>query len=477
MDSKELMQETGDHEFAIDRIKRSSKPVDFGALLGSYHWVWNGMAYHQVTTDDPDNPDWCGLTLSLKPARVVSAANITGTFLQYNLGGLFDELIPNKEEGPGTWDIKRTIWEIYDDEPPTDEEGGQLFWVTEALDDNGFPFVGMTIEDWGECHGSPWNMLAKKQADGFMYDKDMEWVGLSEGELKRLGLVGVPDQSTIKDGAGKRAVRGKRTIANVDDIEAPSRPKDYESGPVDFAKLLGTYRWVWDGQYGMVREHEIGPGIGGKEDEGFITLSLAGESKLENVCGSFQYGSLSGTFQGITPTIHERTGKVIPGVWSINSAVWAERNYMPKEGQELWVSERKDDNKHPFVGMFMSAGYSGCVQRVWTLVGKKQKDGYAYDPKDDNWEGLSQKEKKKLRLKEESSDDEGDEDESEEDESEESGNEDESIEEGKDKTGQEETEKEVVDKGARTASRSEASRKRKATESAEAPEAVKQKRK
>ncbi|KAG6909094.1 hypothetical protein DXG01_002075 [Tephrocybe rancida] len=262
---------------------------------------------------------------------------------------------------------------------------------------------------------------------------------------------------------------------------------DYASHPVNFANLVGTYRWVWDGQREMYRNHEIASDIPDKEDEGFLTLSLAGEPNLENVCGSFRFGDLTGSFQGVVPITDARTGTIEPGVWRINLMVWTYvGDHLPVEDHELWVSEEKDNHKHPFVGMWINAGYSR--QGSWKLVGKKQKDGYVYDPNDVDWEGLSGKEKKRLGLREESDEDgsegeedesESEEDESEESESEEGEDEDEDEEEeskgGEEEVGHEETEKEAVDKGAKTISKPEASRKRKATDSTEVPAAVKQK--
>ncbi|KAG6909092.1 hypothetical protein DXG01_002073 [Tephrocybe rancida] len=110
----------------------------------------------------------------------------------------------------------------------------------------------MTIQDWEELTHSPWNMLAKKQADGFMYDKGMKWEELSEGELKRLGLVveqcivahpilsdpflrvmalevhassGCPRQSTVKYSAPADPTVLRKTITDVTDAEAPPQPK------------------------------------------------------------------------------------------------------------------------------------------------------------------------------------------------------------------------------------------------------------
>ncbi|KAG6910794.1 hypothetical protein DXG01_007683 [Tephrocybe rancida] len=205
-------------DWGVDNIKRCSAPVEFGSLFGVYRWVWNGMINKEIT--NTSKLGWGGFTLSVKPARVILPANITGSFLQIDIGGTFEGLVPNQEIGPGTWDIKRTTWKIHPDDAPPPEEEGQFLWVTEALDDNGHPFVGMTIQDWEDSiGGGPWNMLGKLQADGYTYEDEdapgmwegsSKWEGLSGGEIERLGLV------TVKE---DKSLLGKRPISAVDDVE------------------------------------------------------------------------------------------------------------------------------------------------------------------------------------------------------------------------------------------------------------------
>ncbi|KAG6864718.1 hypothetical protein C0991_007671 [Blastosporella zonata] len=163
-----------------------------------------------------------------------------------------------------------------------------------------------------------------------------------------------------------------------------------------FATLLGTYRWVWDGQRDLPASND--------EDLGYLTLSLAGNpSNLQNLCGSFKYGSLTGTFQGITPLKQEQTGEVIPGFWSISHTVWGPDAEMEEEGQQLWVTQEEDDNKHRFVGMYLTTGFCGWAHTAaCDVVGKKQRDGCV------DGEGLSNEELDRLGLDEEDNNSEND---------------------------------------------------------------------
>ncbi|GLB36798.1 hypothetical protein LshimejAT787_0310850 [Lyophyllum shimeji] len=185
---------------ATDNIERRKRTPDFSVLLGTYHWVWNGhpSVDAQITPEDPSSDDGGTLTLSLKPrTRVAKPANVIGEFAlprPPGHSGSFAGLTPRRgKRGAGTLDIKGVAWEGAP-APPMPERGHAL-WVSEAVDDNGHPFVGMHVTD----NTTFWDVLGKRQADGYVPGQGMTWEGLTESEIERLGLLGEEDAEGLTE--------------------------------------------------------------------------------------------------------------------------------------------------------------------------------------------------------------------------------------------------------------------------------------
>ncbi|RDB27344.1 hypothetical protein Hypma_004326 [Hypsizygus marmoreus] len=184
-------------------------------------------------------------------------------------------------------------------------------------------------------------------------------------------------------------------------VEAGIEPR---TSPFDLSSLCGTYHWVWYGNSEagdplIEPETEDSDNDGEGHDEwGSITIQRKAKTKPAtpgNFKGSFEMCMLSGKIDGLLKHKDEKTKRTIPNSWMIKRTEWIEGQDMPEEGQRLYVSEKLDDNGHPFLGFFCTDG-GGCHGSPDTnMIAKRQKEGY--EPgKGMPWVGLTKKEKRRL---------------------------------------------------------------------------------
>lgn len=218
---------------APNNIERRKRTPDFSVLLGTYHWVWNGhlSVDAQITPagviQDPESDDGGTLTLSLKPrTRVAKPANVIGEFAlpqRPGLRGSFTGLTPRRgKRGAGTLDIKSVAWE----DTQTMLERGHALWVSEGVDDNGHPFVGMYVTE----NDLGWDVVGKRQADGYVSGKGMVWEGLTDSEIERLGLLG--DENAEGDEAVESAAEAQAKVAATAAADAVAAAASAEARPL-----------------------------------------------------------------------------------------------------------------------------------------------------------------------------------------------------------------------------------------------------
>lgn len=160
----------------------------------------------------------------------------------------------------------------------------------------------------------------------------------------------------------------------------------------DLARLLGTYHWVW---YGHPKVETEGITRDSEYEWGGVTLSLKpgkGITDPENVRGVLKLCMLNGTFEKKLVPVRGKRGA---GTWDIEHMEWKD-NDLPEDGHQLWVLKELDDNGHPFLGMYITEGYSGCTEMAYVMLAKRQPEGYVAWKGE--WEELSDKEKERLGL-------------------------------------------------------------------------------
>ncbi|GLB36783.1 hypothetical protein LshimejAT787_0310700 [Lyophyllum shimeji] len=168
------------------------------------------------------------------------------------------------------------------------------------------------------------------------------------------------------------------------------RVKRSETAPL-ISKILGTYHWVWcdhpEADKAITRASQ--------EEWGDLTLSLQPEKRaaeLENVVRVSQQCMTGVSFEGLVP----RTGDDSAGTWDIKSAEWTQGN-MPEDGHQPWVTKELEDNGHPFVGMWVNEGRSGCCPTGCQMLAQHQRKGYV-PGKGRGWDELSEAELRRLGL-------------------------------------------------------------------------------
>ncbi|KAG5652831.1 hypothetical protein H0H81_003455 [Sphagnurus paluster] len=185
------------------------------------------------------------------------------------------------------------------------------------------------------------------------------------------------------------------------------RSKRYNAAtPTKIAKLLGTYRWVWNDQ---IRSDDEEPQIRRSEDYwGSITLQLKTGVKVKDA----QF-DLVGTFKifGQSET-HTLTGLgEDSGQWNITRVQWGGKALdIQEDGHGLWLSEELDDKGRPFLGMFVNTGddwYRGNMS--WEMLARRQGKKHVEGSRN-KWKDLSIEEVERLGLDEPGSDEEEDDD-------------------------------------------------------------------
>ncbi|GLB36799.1 hypothetical protein LshimejAT787_0310860 [Lyophyllum shimeji] len=212
--------------YILDRRKLRQKSPDLASLLGTYHWVCNGHPEAEegdITPDsDSGDMDWGGITLSLRPGTdtsVAKPADVVGSFKQGMIGGTFEGLVRSR----GGWEIKRVVWEGDDVEDVPEE--GQGLWLTKVLDDDGSPFLGMFVEEGQGDVDAQYNMLAKKQKEGYGWGKGMKWEGLTEAEKQRVKLADDGEEEEERDDDEEEEENG----ADDDDNEQDDEEEEADS--------------------------------------------------------------------------------------------------------------------------------------------------------------------------------------------------------------------------------------------------------
>ncbi|KAJ7286914.1 hypothetical protein C8J57DRAFT_1707348 [Mycena rebaudengoi] len=198
--------------------RRSGENIDIASLAGLYRWVFElneeiGVKDNHLDSYNPaskryyPNTGYLELFFDESKDEKPSAQTLRGKLVWRQphgcvTSGSFEGAKPLRIGGAILWETGNWNWDEESDQEYYDDAGHEIA-VSEVLDDNGHPFIIVTM--WSNkdgCHAVlSGNIYAKKHSGK---DVDMEW--LTETEQARLNM-NLSDQELVRKA---KAEKGKK---------------------------------------------------------------------------------------------------------------------------------------------------------------------------------------------------------------------------------------------------------------------------